>query len=99
MGFLSGKNGNTELRGLRGAEDPCQLRMGHSGSFLKRGLALSLLGQGALGQGKMEGGHPGRGRVRLEVWTWVWVVKASLKRIELWGTVGEIPGKVSGLSR
>ena len=28
-----------------------------------------------------------------------WVVKASLKRIELWGTVGEIPGKVSRVSR
>ena len=47
----------------------------------------------------MDGGHSGRGRVGLKVWTWVWVVKASLKRIELWGTVGEIPGKVSGVSR
>ena len=28
-----------------------------------------------------------------------WVVKASLKRIELWGTVGEIPGKVNRVSR
>lgn len=38
VGFLSGKNWNTGLRGLRGAEDPCQLRMGHSGGFLEEGL-------------------------------------------------------------
>lgn len=32
----------------------------------------------------------------MKVGTWAWVVKARLKRTELWGTVGEIPGKVSG---
>ena len=53
MGFLSGKNGNTGLRALRGAEDPCQLRMGHSGAFSKRGLALSLVGREHLDKGKL----------------------------------------------
>lgn len=66
--------------------------MGHSWGFLEEGL-------GTVPEGKMDGGHSGRGRVGLKVWTWVWVVKANLKRIELWGTVGEIPGKVSGVSR
>ena len=92
MGFLSGKNWNTGLRGLRGAEDPCQVRRGHRGGFLEEGLGTF--------PGRENGWRTSRQRESgIEGVDLGWVVKASLKRIELWGTVGEIPGKVSRVSR
>ena len=67
----------------------------------KRGRALSLAGQGELGERKREGGHPGRGEgrtggMRLKAWVWG---RGNSKGTEFWETVREILGRVSEFSR